>query len=206
MPIQRHATAIKIPHLVHFTRASNLPSIMAHGLYPVGRAHEVGATPEINDHERWDGHRDSTSISITFPNYKMFFGMRNEYPDVDWAVVVLDPSVLWTKQCAFSKFNAADGRISSQPIANLVTVQAFAGMFDPIPGHPTREEQRLLAHDTTDVQAEVLVFDVIEPSYFRGVAFNRAAVLVAYREYLGKVPTKLYSKGGGLFASRGYVR
>ena len=39
---------------------------MTHGIYPVGRAHEVDAAPVINDNYRFDGHSDSTSLSIGF--------------------------------------------------------------------------------------------------------------------------------------------
>jgi hypothetical protein len=44
--VQAHATAIRVPNLLHFTRVVNLPSIMAHGVYPVSRLSEIGATPQ----------------------------------------------------------------------------------------------------------------------------------------------------------------
>ncbi len=47
--IENYAKERAIPYLLHFTRAINLPSIMTHGIYPVGRAHEVDAAPVIND-------------------------------------------------------------------------------------------------------------------------------------------------------------
>ncbi len=48
--IETYAKEKGIPYLLHFTRAVNLPSIMAHGIYPIGRTHEVDATPVIWTH------------------------------------------------------------------------------------------------------------------------------------------------------------
>lgn len=204
--IQTHAAAVQVPYLLHFTRAVNLPSIMAHGLYPVGRAHEIGASPHINDQYRWDGHRNSTSVSIAFPNCQMLWKYKKENEGVDWAILVMPSSILWTKNCAFCRHNAADGRISNQPLPNLMAPQAFVGMFDPVDGLPSREEQRLKSFDPTDVQAEVLVFDVIEPQQLVGVIFETTAARDVYTPHLGNRKTYLHANNKGMFASRGYVR
>lgn len=204
--IQTHATTIQVPYLLHFTRVTNLPSIMAHGLYPISRAHEIGAVPDINDQLRLDGHKDGTSVSIAFPNSLMFYKYRMNTKDVDWAVLILHPSLLWTKDCAFCRHNAADARISGVPLAELKTPEAFAGMFDEIEGHAPREEQKLKSADPTDVQAEVLILDVIEPQYMLGAVFEKAAVRDAYAAHLGERKSYLHANDKGMFASRGYVR
>lgn len=204
--IQVHATAIEVPYLLHFTRVTNLPSIMAHGLYPIARAHEIGVAPDVNDQLRLDGYRNGTSVSIAFPNSQMFYKYRKDCEGVDWAVLVLHRSVLWTKDCAFCRHNAADARISGLPLAVLKTPQAFSGMFDEIEGHKSREEQKLKGFDPTDVQAEILVFDVIEPQYILGVVFEKDAVRNAYAAHLGERKSYLHANSKGVFASRGYAR
>lgn len=204
--IQAHATAVGVPCLVHFTRTINLPSIMLHGLYPIGRAQEIGATPAANDQYRLDGHRNSTSVSIAFPNCQMFFKYRMGNTAVDWAILVLDPSILWLKDCAFCRHNAADARISGQQLADLMTLQAFTGMYEEIGGWATREEQRLKAYDPTDVQAEVLVFDIIEPQYIAAVVFEKEAVRDSYLPYLGGRQTAIHANNKGLFANRKFAR
>jgi len=206
MPMQAHATAIQVPYLLHFTRATNLPSIMTHGLYPIGRTHEIGAVPAINDQYRLDGHRNSTSVSIGFPNCQMLYKYRMAEATVDWAILVLHPSILWAKNCAFCRHNAADGRISGQPLPRLMTPQAFTGMYDEIEGLATREEQKLKTFDPTDVQAEVLVFDVIEPQYVAGVIFEKAAVRDGYLPHLGERKTYIHANNKGMFANRKYAR
>lgn len=198
--------AKEIPYLLHFTRTVNLASILQHGLYPVIRAEEIGITPVINDHLRLDGNLGGISISIAHPNYKMFYKLRLDNEGVDWAVLALNPSVLWTKDCGFCRHNAADIRISSQPVPDLKTPAALAGMYEEIEGIAPRAEQRLKPYDPTDPQAEILVFDRIEPDLIIGAAFETEAVrdslagLFGGRKLLAQGPRK------GFFAARSYVR
>ncbi|QLI80273.1 DUF4433 domain-containing protein [Chitinibacter fontanus] len=204
--IQAHAKEFQIPYLLHFTRTTNLPSIISHGLYPIARVSEIGASPAINDLYRFDGHNNSTSVSIGFPNCQMFYKYRKVDAAVDWAILVLNPSIIWAKPCAFCRHNAADVRISTQPLANLMTPQAFTQMYSEIEGLPTREEQKLKAYDPTDVQAELLVFDVIEPQYIAGVIFEKAAVRDTYLQLLSKCKTYIHANNKGMFANRKYAR
>jgi len=204
--IQAHANAINVPFLIHFTRVVNLPLIMEHGLYPVSRVDEIGVTPQINDELRLDGHRDGTSLSIAFPNYRMFWKYRQENKGVEWVVLGVDSSVLWLKDCAFCRHNAADARISCQSTNQLKTPAAFTGMFEEIAGLSTRQEQRLNPSDPTDAQAEVLVFDVIEPSLIIGAAFENAATRDAYQDSLGNREIVVNRERKGFFATRSYMR
>ncbi|UXN57792.1 DUF4433 domain-containing protein [Phyllobacterium zundukense] len=204
--IQAHAQMIKVPYLLHFTRASNLPAIMQHGLYPMSRVAEIEITPEINDELRLDGHLDGVSLSIAFPNYRMFWKCRQDNEGVEWAVLAVNPSVLWLKDCAFCRHNAADARMSCQPLEQLKTTEAFAGLFEEIEGLQTRVEQRLKPFDPTDGQAEVLVFDVIEPHLIAGAVFENAATRDAYQDVLGNRKILINRVGKGYFAARSYVR
>ena len=203
--IRAHVKEVEIPYLVHFTRTANLPAIMQNGLYPISRASEIGAAPHINDELRLDGHLDGISLSIGFPNYQMFWKYRQENPDIDWSVLVITPSVLWLKDCAFCKHNAADARISSLPLDTLKTSQALVGMYEEIPGIEPREDQKLKSYDPTDPQAEVLVFDIIEPELILGATFATKATKDEYENLFGE--RKLRVDGNKrFFASRGYVR
>ncbi|MGV6848671.1 MAG: hypothetical protein ACWA5A_09860 [Marinibacterium sp.] len=71
--IRTEAQRRRIPCLVHFTQVANLTSIMTHGLVPMARADRMGLKPVINDADRWDGYRDAVSLSVGFPNYRMFW-------------------------------------------------------------------------------------------------------------------------------------
>jgi hypothetical protein len=197
---------LEIPNLVHFTRAVNLPSIMEHGIYPRSRFDEVGAEPVINDVLRLDGHLDGTSVSIAFPNNPMFYRYRKENDGTDWVVLALNPSILWEKDCAFCMHNAADGKISCQDLDSLRAVDALAGMFEEIEGITPRAEQKLKTYDPTDVQAEVLVFDVIEPRYIHQAAFETKAIRDRHSASLGDRKILAAGANKGYFGSRGYSR
>ncbi len=204
--IREIAAQLAIPYLVHFTRATNLESIFANGIYPISRTDEIGVSPAINDELRLDGRRDGTSTSIAFPNCQMLYKYRMDNQGVEWAILVLRPSVLWVKDCAFCKHNAADARISGQPLQTLTTVQAFQGLFQEIEGITPRAEQNLKPYDPTDVQAEVLVFGVIEPGLIAGVVFDSTATKNKYSALVGDRKTWVHANNKGLFASRNYAR
>lgn len=204
--IRRLAAQFKVPFLLHFTRASNLPSIMQHGLLPIAEAERRGIEPEINDNLRLDGRLDGTSVSIGFPNCKMLYKYMTDDEAIHWSILVLEPSILWEKDCAFCKHNAADRRISGQPLPDLKTPAALASMFEEIDGYKSRSDQRLKSYDPTDEQAEVLVFDAIEPELIGMVTFDSEAAKKAYSGHLGDRKVVAYKKGKGLFANRKYAR
>ncbi|MBV6423679.1 MAG: hypothetical protein NAOJABEB_01482 [Steroidobacteraceae bacterium] len=121
-------------------------------------------------------------------------------------VLGIDPAVLWNKDCAFCRHNAADNRISGQPLEALQTVEAFAGMFEEIDGVTSREEQQLKPFDPTDGQAEILVFDVIEPALIRGVVFEGNSSRDEHLPILGDRKVLVQAPKRGYFASRSYAR
>lgn len=196
------AETLKIPYLVHFTRAANLETIIKHGLYPKSRINEIGVTPQINDHHRHDGRPESTSLSIAFPNGPMFYKYSQE-SSAKWAMLLMPPSLLWKKDCAFCRHNAATTHISTTPVEDLKTSQAFLGMFED---DGTREEECLEPYDPTDVQAEVLVFDVIEPHCIKHAFFNDSGAMASHAHLLGKCEPHLVGSRQGFFGTRGFSR
>jgi hypothetical protein len=197
------ADGFKIPYLVHFTKLKNLTGIMKHGLYPRSRLVEVGITHEISDQHRLDGNTDGTSLSIGFPNYKMFFSKLDADRSVEWVVLLLDRSVLWKMRCAFFPRNAASNQFRSHLREALMTPEAFASMYDEIVGKWSRSEQILKSYDPTDPQAEVVAFDVIQPKYIRGVAFQSEKARDMNQLVIGE---RLSIVRGALFSSRPYAR
>ena len=206
--IKTIAEQLEIPHLVHFTRIDNLESILKNGICPVNSFGDIDTDshPVINDKLRLDGHSDSISASIAFPNSQMFYKYLKNNEDTSWTILILYPSILWDKECAFCKHNAADGKISCQPLNTLKTPQAFVELFSEIDGHQTRAEQCLKKYDPTDVQAEILVFEVIEPEYIGSIIFDSTTAQTAFAEIVGGRKTYVHAKNKGLFASRSYAR
>lgn len=196
----------QVPYLVHFTRAENLRSIITNGIYPLSRVNEVCRAPKINDTLRLDGRPDGISLSVAFPNSKMLYKYRMENKRSEWVILMLHTSILLSKNCAFCKHNAADARISKQPIELLKTSLSFLGMFDEIQGLTSRAEQNLNSFDPTDVQAEVLVFDVIEPSLITGIVFDSVYTKEKYVSVVGNRNTWIHANNKHFFASRNYAR
>lgn len=205
MPItQAKAAERKVPFLVHFTRTTNLKSITEKGLLPRDQHAANGVDAEINDDLRLDGRLDGISISIGFPNSKMLWKLRQENPGVNWAVLAIAPSVLWTHDCAYCQHNAADARISGAPLAYLQTGNAFDAMYADIAGID-RAADNLKEFDPTDVQAEVLVFEPILPPDILGVAFERGAIKAQYDPLFTGKKSVLHG-GRGFFSDRSYHR
>ena len=194
-----------IDYLLHFTRLSNLAGILQHGLYPRSRLDELPQAVAINDRCRFDNRTDSNSLSLGHPNDSMFYKYRQSTSE-EWAVLVIEPSVLWESQCAYCKHNAADHRISRLPLESLTGGAALCGMFEECDGLPSRAAQNLHPFDPTDHQAEALIFDVISPSKIRGAVFRNLEALYLYASKYPQFKFACHQEGTGVFARRAFVR
>jgi len=229
MEIREFAEKLGIPCLVHFTRWENLDGIVQNGLCPKILLEDLPYDVTINDEMRLDGHEDSVSLSIAFPNYKMFYRYRSNTQSRGWAVIAIHPSVLWEYECAFCKHNAADSRISRVDIDSLKTIEAFKDMYKEDQTRETRlnrlkelnapdllieNEQRLInessrsfnkleAYDPTDPQAEVLIFDIVSPDKITAVVFESSRLLNEFKE---KYPNIKAVLNRNYFSARCYVR
>jgi ssDNA thymidine ADP-ribosyltransferase, DarT len=204
-PIELSSTEFKIPFLVHFTRIENLPSIIAHGIHARGRLREEIEIVS-NDDLRLDGHTEATSVSIAFPNSRMFYKYRLATPNSGWVVLLLENFILWTRNCAFCAHNAADSRVNGRPIEELRTHDAFLTMFTDMPGAGSRIEQRLKPCDPTDVQAEVLVFNIIPSKLIRAIVFESATTMKSFEQTQPIGVQALCRTSKSFFSDRKYVR
>jgi hypothetical protein len=204
--IQSLALAKKIPFLVHFTRAENARSIVENGLLPVSSARERGLMPVVSDEMRLDGRLNGTSLSIAFPNGSLFYRFRNSNPGTDRVILAISNSVLWSKEVLFCCHNAADCRVSNVSSEKLSSADAFAAMFDEVEGLESRADQGLKGFDPTDVQAEALVMEPIEPEFIVGALFNDDAAKIKFGPFFGKRKLIVHPGRKGLFANRTYYR
>lgn len=195
----------KIPYLLHFTKFKNLQSILENGLLSKSRLDERGIDAETNDSLRLDFHEDAISTSIVFPNYRLFYGFRQRDDD-KWVVLAIKPQVLLDNEVAFCKHNAADSRISSVPIEQLIISNSFEGMFEEIDGERSRSEQKLKDYDPTDSQAEILVFDQIPIKYIAGVVFDNKEDKEQFEIHYPDIKGYHHRPSKGVFATRTYCR
>lgn len=188
-----------IKYLLHFTRLENLNRILSEGLKPKDILVAEGMPFLWNDAQRLDRRTNALCCSIGHPNYKMFYSLRCEHSGSEWVVLAIKPSILWRKDVAFCFTNAASSSITRLPLHSLKGVNAFNKLFDEVVGKPTRQELGLANNFPTDPQAEILVFDVIEPDDIFGVAFQFQA---RCDEYKVRLPDKQVLCNSKYFSSR----
>ncbi|MEW5121010.1 DarT ssDNA thymidine ADP-ribosyltransferase family protein [Citrobacter freundii] len=205
MTIQQIVQHRNITRLLHFTHADNLSSIITNGLVSRQYLDAQDMNYELNDELRLEGHLDATCLSISFPNSLMFYKYRNLKPG-DWVILAIDPSVLWIKNCAFYPTNAASSTVRSNEIADMQGPSALNAMFAETVGSITRD-QSLNDKYTTDVQAEVLVFDKIEPSYILKVIHPNRTSFERFDDLHPEVEHRYYASTSGrtLYSQRSYV-
>ena len=158
--------------MFHFTQAENLKNIMLNGLLPRSVMDKYGVNYLYNDENRYDNCKNAICTSIGFPNYKMFYSLRMQNPDVKWVVIALNPRILCDMPCAYCTTNASDNSISGTSLESRMTNDAFLKLFEEQPYPRTRSNMKLPSCYPTNPQAEVLVFSKIPTSYFYGVVFN----------------------------------
>jgi hypothetical protein len=164
----------RIERLVHFTRLENLIGILRFGLIPRLMLDQWNIPYIVNDFERNDSCLNANCLSVSFPNYQLFFRQQKRTPQTVWVVLAIHPQVLWQKASAFCAENAASSSVRAIPLALRQTGQAFQKLFHDAPNGVRRSDFPIPYHYTTNPQAEVLVFDTIEPVnimevYYRGL-------------------------------------
>lgn len=196
--IRKTVEARQIQYLTHFTRLENVGGILEKGILPVS---DLGETAIRNDLIRLDGYPEAASLSVSFPNYLMFYRYRCLAQDANWAVVTISAEVLTENPCLFFPSNAASGRFRSlddEGLEALMGIDGFSGMFtDNPPG--CRQERALPVKMTTDPQAEVLVFTPVPPTMIRRVRLLRPDTDIASSPLL---PDSGMAIGGPLFEPR----
>jgi hypothetical protein len=125
MSIQRFIQERGIKAVFHFTKLRNLSSILAHGLITRNRLQDK---QHCNDDYRWD-RTDAVCASIGFPNYKMFWSLRQQNQAEEWIILAIFPRALIDLRCAFCQENAASNNVSSVSIAQRSTLEALQRMY-----------------------------------------------------------------------------
>jgi hypothetical protein len=163
----------QITDICHFTRIENLKGIISEGLLPRAELEKrpAASRPIFTDELRLDGFMDASCLSISFPNYKMFFQKRQESKDDNlWVVIVYDYSVITRLNCAFTVHNAAASVNILKDLRLRNNVESLAESFADFE-NIQRNELRIPDNYTTNPQSEVLAFEAIPANYIKRVVF-----------------------------------
>lgn len=161
-PLMEAATQRRIKGLIHFTRIETLGQLPKYGLLSRIACDSLGIPCTENDGERLDHLLDHISLSVSWPNWQLFFRFRKNSmtSEDEWCVLVLHPDVIWTLDCLFTAENAASSRESSLSVEDRKGVTGFSRLFDDSGGAGlglVRSQLGLPEHMPTCHQAEVLV-------------------------------------------------
>lgn len=181
--IERICRERRIRKLVHFTHVENVAPIMRYGLLSKTTLKHERVDFRENDPERWDRHEDALCMSIEFPNHKMMYKLYSAR--VPLVVLEIRPEVLWTKRCAFYFTNAAANAVRFSRVPEMEAPEALLDMFygpDDVLRRAPEDYRRyarggLSPQFPTDPQAEVLVFDRVEPAMIVSINFPSLAAL-----------------------------
>lgn len=181
--IREFAAERGIDFLMHFTRASNLDSILARGLVQRNTLISEGFNG-YNDQFRIDG-TDAVCLSISFPNYKMFYGVQKDHPGETWVILAIHQQALWDLDCAFCITNAASNVVRSTPLVQRKGLAAFQAMYDDWPSK-SRAELNIPNNFPTNPQAEVLALQGVPRQYILGIiALNESVKQSLIARYPG---------------------
>ncbi|MBR1702529.1 MAG: DUF4433 domain-containing protein [Lachnospiraceae bacterium] len=171
-------------YCVHFTNAKNLPNILKYGILSKDDLENREIEYCYNDSFRLDGLEDAVSVSVSFPNYKMFYPLHCNDSNNEWVVLLLDAEKVLKLNCAFCYTNAANAAISSLPLEERMSLSAFEAMFAEKQEGYTRRDMELAANEPTDPQAEILVFDPIPVTAIIGAMFKDCFAMNKYMQLL----------------------
>ena len=108
-------------------------------------------------------------------------------PGDAYVLLELDPSLLYELDCAFYPTNAASNRVRHASKTEFQSAQALENMFAdgvPCPAGTCRAKWNLDPCETSDPQAEVLVFETILAHYINCVLFETEDMVDEYCEWV----------------------
>jgi len=164
----------RIRKLVHFTRITNLKSIIDYGILPKTEIERRKIKVDYNDQARKDNWLEATSVSVTEKNLFLFprYIERAKSKENDWIDILISTNILTEKECVFCYTNAANHNFDKfrENKLFLKNPNAFEDMFKyKVESSDYRQPIiRINQKDnkTTDNQAEICVFGIIEKKYF----------------------------------------
>jgi len=176
-----------ITTLIHFTNEKNLKSIIENGILSKDTLDNRKMAYYYNDEYRFDNLSDTISLSVTFPNYKMFYSLRKENVADDWVVILIDAEKVLSKPCAFCYDNAANSGISVIPLRQRMSLYAFHEMFSDDIFGCKRTEMGLSENEATSPQAEILAFESIPIEAIKCIVFEKESIKEKYVSLLKSV-------------------
>ncbi|AWX14113.1 hypothetical protein CEP49_05895 [Mergibacter septicus] len=176
-----------IKWLCHFTPRANLENIKKEGLKPRDL---INYQYVYTDAVRYDTASNSICLSISQPNNWML--SKKIEDGLDLCLLLINPSILYEKNCLFYPHNAATKSYKGLPIEQFKGIEALKKLFDDEITYQKSglELQTIFRYDTksfltTSEQAEVQCLEIIETKYIDYIIEND--ILLDYEELESKI-------------------
>lgn len=179
----------KVDYFVHFTDIENIPQILKGGLRPVSQQHEKG---RATDHQRFDNQLEATSLSISFPNYRMFYNKRKSMPNTRFAILFINIDVMESildSNIGYYQENAASKVSSTSSFSDHFGLAKLKMLFDDIDS--VRSRYNTPSFVTTNPQSEILVRETIMPDYIDYICVEDSKTKADLRNLVGDNPIKI---------------
>ena len=173
--IRSHVLLKVIGPIIHYTPIENIPSIIENGIVSVNESNVKNLNVVKNDNQRLDNLLNWISTSIMRPNYAYMHSIKARDPQKQFAIIELDPKLLWMHDWIAFPTNAAAKESQSLLVndpSRLMGLNGLINLFkDGIsrdrlnPAKISRSSYSLSDNEPTDPQAEVMFFREI-PSHF----------------------------------------
>lgn len=161
-----------ITRLCHFTKSKNISHILGEQNGILSSDIIPKHIKDINDNLRLDNKKEYICCSIEYPNVFYLDAIRNnDKLFKEWSILIIEPSVITKRPCLFSPVNAAteNGKYIERGR------NGFSKLYSPSIKTNKKTIYRnnnYLKSCPTDMQAEVLVKEVIPKEYIKGLIVN----------------------------------
>lgn len=148
-----------IKYLYHFSAIENVDSIMKYGILSVNKLKNNNIKYDFNDNERYDKRYNCISCSVEFPNGILLNNFKNKF-NKKYVIFRINIDVLNYKYALCCPTNAATCKGDY-----IVGIDKFVKLYEG-------ERFDLPNSFPTSEQAEILIFNNIEPKYIEQIIFE----------------------------------
>jgi hypothetical protein len=157
-----------ITKLFHFTHVGNLSSILVEGIKPRLELSRTSKNYEQSDPDRYDGFLESFSVSLSKPN-AFLFSQKSKEKAFRLVVLEIAANSLLTQSFVAFPTNAASSSSTDGVKKKPQRYLGFQGLSGLFLENSFRNKLRLPDNEPTDLQAEILFFETIEPLKIRKI-------------------------------------
>ncbi|MHA2879109.1 DarT ssDNA thymidine ADP-ribosyltransferase family protein [Vibrio campbellii] len=179
--------------LYHFTTIENYMSILERGfIYSRYKVEELSLLNDgfytadfvdSMDQQRLDGLRDYINLSLSRPNWYLLekYKKRAELSHFDWCILEIDLAPMLNEKTLYSVCNAASSTARKYGVKTGAAGLEDLFRSEVCTPRNTYTRRGIPVHFTTDIQAEVLVFEQISIEHIRHAYLPSKPQLARYQ-------------------------